>query len=61
MLADRVMQEVFSLDRGCIIFEVPARISAADFEDVKAWFVILERKLGRCVRRNDTPEIDYAI
>jgi hypothetical protein len=45
-------QEVFSLDRGEIVLQMPATISAADYEDIKEWLAILQRKLGRCVTKD---------
>lgn len=60
-MPDRVMQEVFALDRGHILVEVPARISAEDFEDIQALFAILERKLRRRIRESSSGGSDYAI
>lgn len=42
-------QDIFALDEGEIVICWPAHISSESFQDVKDWFKILERKIGRCV------------
>jgi hypothetical protein len=43
-------QDVFALDSGEVLIRWPESLTAADFEDIKGWLEILERKIGRSVK-----------
>ncbi len=50
------MQEDFVVDGGAISIRWPATLSEDAYADVRDWFPILLRKLGRCVNSNDNTD-----
>ena len=53
-------QDDFVVDSGRISIRWPATLSEASYADVKDWFPILLRKIGRCVE-SETPTEGRAI
>jgi hypothetical protein len=49
-----VKTETFSLDRGEIVVRFPSAITADDYENVKDWLLILERKFKKAVQDEAT-------
>lgn len=47
-----IKTEVFCLNEGAIVFQYPAKMTAAEYEDVVAWLAIIQRKIARSVRDN---------
>jgi hypothetical protein len=46
---DGLRQDMFSLDEGTVLFQWPASLSQASFEDLDDWIELLRRKIKRSV------------
>ena len=45
-------QDIFSVDEGSVTIEWPASLSEDSLQDIKDWFIILERKIARSLAKS---------
>jgi hypothetical protein len=43
-------QDVFTLESGKVVLQYPAQLSRADFDDLKTWLGLMEKRIARAVK-----------
>jgi hypothetical protein len=49
-------QDVFTLDKGRVVLEWPAQLTADDYEDIEEWTKLVLRKIKRSIVEDEAEE-----